>query len=322
MAVWLDTATRKQQVRGYRPRRRDAPPRIVLHTTETPSLPGYRGGKSAPHFTVGVGHPESIRKLSSGAVRVWQHFPINQTSRALRGAPKPTETNHMGSNCIQIEMITYVGDTPSRPGNRGRLPLPLMEAVADVVRFIASEIPDIDIDSYPEPSRWRASGGYGLNAPQRFGVKEWERFNGICGHQHVPYNTHWDPGGFDIEGFVRLVKGERPSPQAKAVKRSKTKGAAPLTAKKGTAAAAGQPAQNGWPTLLRRNDRGREVRVIRAVLQGLGYGELGKSEYFSDKLDRAVREFQGAEAISVDGIWGPETHRHAEGRIAVELSRE
>ncbi len=302
MATWLEEAVRKDAVRGHRPRRADAPPRIVLHTTETPSLPGYSKGKSAPHFTVGVGHPESLTKLSPGAVRVWQHFPLNQTSRSLRGAPKPAETNHMGSHCIQIEMVTYVGDTTKRPGNRGRLPAPLMEAVADVVRYIAVEIPGIDLASYPEPSRWRPSGGYGVNAPQRFSDKEWERFNGICGHQHVPHNSHWDPGGFDIEGFVGLVKGNVP----RSSKRPETVA----------------EAHAGWPTLIRRNDRCREVPIVRAVLQGLGYGALGKSELFSEKLHVAVRNFQEAEAITVDGIWGPETHRHAEGRIAMELARD
>ncbi len=304
MATWLASADRRERVAGHRPRRGDAPPRIVLHTTETPSLPGYSNGKSAPHFTVGVGHPESLRKLSAGQVRVWQHFPMNRTARALRGGPGKAETNHMGSHCIQIEMITYVGDTPNRPGNRGRLPAPLMEAVAGVVRQIVAEIPGINIDSYPAPERWRASGGYGLEAPQRFSDREWERFNGICGHQHVPHNTHWDPGGFDIARFVGLVKGTAPSPSPPADGRIE------------------EAARTGWPRLLRQGDRCREVAVIRAVLQGLGYGDLGKSRLFSQKLDGALRAFQAAEAIDVDGIWGPETHRHAEGRIAVELSRE
>ncbi len=301
MATWLAQAQKREKARGYRPRRKEAPPRIVLHATETPSLPGYSNGKSAPHFTVGVGHPESLVKLAPGQVRVWQHFPLNRTARSLRGAPKPSETNHMGSHCIQIEMVTYVGDTTNRPGNRGRLPAPLMAAVADVVRGIITEVPGIDIDSYPEPARWRASGGYGVKAPQRFSDKEWKTFNGICGHQHVPYNTHWDPGGFDIKGFVKLVKG---------------------TASQSNNGEAGDDARTAWPTLIRRGERCPEVAVIRAVLQGLGYGELGKSELFSDKLDAALRTFQGAEAISADGIWGPETHRHAEGRIAVELSRD
>lgn len=296
MASWLDRAVRKDRVRGARPRRPDAPPRIVLHTTETPSLPSYASGKSAPHFTVGVGHPESIPKLSAGAVRVWQHFPLNRTARSLRGAAKPAETNHMGSHCIQIEMITYVGDTPKRPGNRGRLPTPLLEAVADVVRDISAEIPGIDLDASPEPSRWRPSGGYGEHAPQRFTDKEWEKFNGICGHQHVPHNSHWDPGGFDIERFVDLVKANGD-------------GLVDET-------------QAGWPTLIGLNDRLPEVPIIRAVLQGLGYGALGKSEFFSEKLDVAVRNFQEAETITVDGIWGPDTHRHAEVRITVELARD
>ena len=296
MDLWMPGAVRKERVRGHRPRQGGAPPRIVLHTTETRSLPGYRNGKSAPHFTVGVGHVESIPKLAPGSVRVWQHFPLNRTARALRGAPKPAETNHMGSHCIQIEMITYVGDTTNRPGNRGRLPAPLVEAVAGVVRFIVGQIPQIDLDGHPPPERWRSVGAYGERAPQRFSSSEWRRFNGICGHQHVPFNTHWDPGGFDIETLVELVKGN------------------------GVTSARAERL-GSWPHVIRHDDRCEQVRVIRAVLQGLGYGELGKSDLFTAKLDKAVRAFQASEAITVDGIWGPETHRHAEGRIELALDR-
>jgi hypothetical protein len=36
----------------------------------------------------------------------------------------------------------------------------------------------------------------------RMSPTEWDSFNGVCGHQHVPENTHWDPGAFD---WTRLL---------------------------------------------------------------------------------------------------------------------
>ena len=45
-----------------------------------------------------------------------------------------------------------------------------------------------------------------VNAPQRMQVFEWDSFNGICGIQHVPGVMRWDPGRFNSEGFLRMLK--------------------------------------------------------------------------------------------------------------------
>jgi hypothetical protein len=36
----------------------------------------------------------------------------------------------------------------------------------------------------------------------RMSVDEWNRFAGWCGHQHVPGETHWDPGAIDIDAIL------------------------------------------------------------------------------------------------------------------------
>ena len=36
----------------------------------------------------------------------------------------------------------------------------------------------------------------------RMGNQEWDQFGGVCGHQHVPENTHWDPGALDWAAVV------------------------------------------------------------------------------------------------------------------------
>ena len=44
------------------------------------------------------------------------------------------------------------------------------------------------------------------NSPQRMRVDEWGTFNGICGMQHVPGLTRWDPGRFNFDAFAKLLK--------------------------------------------------------------------------------------------------------------------
>jgi peptidoglycan hydrolase-like protein with peptidoglycan-binding domain len=130
---------------------------------------------------------------------------------------------------------------------------------------------------------------------------DWTKFNGICGHQHVPGNSHWDPGAMDIKGLVALIKN-------------------------GTGGSGGGGTQDpdtpDWPMLLEEGDRHERVRVVRGVLQALGFGTLTQSEFYNAEVADAVRTLQRAEKIEIDGIWGPTTHSHAIMRIQAELERE
>jgi N-acetylmuramoyl-L-alanine amidase len=61
---------------------------------------------------------------------------------------------------------------------------------------------------------------------------------------------------------------------------------------------------------FRRGDRGGSVAEIRAKLAGLGLlAAASESDLFDDAADRAVRGFQQARGLRVDGIVGPETYR-------------
>ncbi|RMF59089.1 MAG: hypothetical protein D6746_08790, partial [Bacteroidetes bacterium] len=41
---------------------------------------------------------------------------------------------------------------------------------------------------------------------QRFTIDEWNKFSGVCGHQHVPDNDHWDPGKLDAVTILRVAR--------------------------------------------------------------------------------------------------------------------
>lgn len=307
MAIFLATAEKSTfpGKTGSVPRRANAPSRIVIHTTETNRLPGYSNGASAPHFTIGVGDPGSLTAEPPGKVRVWQHISLDRTAMALRHPSGTPETNHMGRFCVQIEVVTYIGDQPQHGivGNKGKFPAPLTKALAGLVREIVATIKQngssVDVSKFP--AKWSSSGSAGASAPQRMSASEWASFNGICGHEHVPDNTHWDPGAFDIKGFVKLLGSE-----------SSGSGATP---------GSDEVAVPSWPLLLELGDKDEKVVTVRAVLQGLGYGNLSRSQLYSDKVAKAVRAFQDDEKIDVDGIWGPETHSHARARIEAALAR-
>lgn len=305
MAVFLSTADKKT-FRGHSgdvPRNKKAPPRMVLHTTETKGFPGYNSGAAAPHFTIGVGHSGSLPNEKPGVVRVRQHISLDRTALALKHPSGTPETNHQGSHCVQIETITYVGDQPKHGivGNKGNFPAPLTAALAGLVREILEVIPGINIDHHPE--MWSATGSAGSGAKQRFTAKEWAEFDGICGHEHVPDNSHWDPGALDIESFVALVKSESAGSGAT------TSGVAPTVI------------MSDWPMVLELGDNSDKVEIVRGVLQTLGYGDFAPGGLYNAKVEKAVRALQKDENINVDGLWGPQTHSHAASRLETAVER-
>ena len=289
MSIFLPIAEKKTYPgkAGRVPRRRDAPSRIVIHTTETARLPGYRDGGVAPHFTIGVGDPGSLPREKAGKVRIWQHVSLDRTASALRHNPGTIETNHMGAHCIQIECITYIGDQKKAGivGNKGKFPKALSEALAGLVQEITATLGDVNLNIYPE--RWSASGSYGEGAPQRLTEAEWERFNGICGHEHVPNNKHWDPGAFDIEKFLGYLQVED----------------APAPAPSPRTAAASAP-----PTLFHVGDSHARVGLICGIVQALGYGDLSSDDLYDSAVAAAVKRLQSDLGSTADGIWGPNTH--------------
>lgn len=57
------------------------------------------------------------------------------------------------------------------------------------------------------PKAWPAyPTSYANGGGQRMTGAKWTSFKGICGHMHVPENTHGDPGAID---FARIVKYAR-----------------------------------------------------------------------------------------------------------------
>jgi hypothetical protein len=164
----------------------------VLHTTETGSLPGYGNGASAPNAT--------LLWTPSGGMRIFQHFPLDMSARALKNLSGGVLTNTDG--VAQFEIVgscdpgfakrygyLYVPDAPDA----------FYEALAAFMRRVES-ITSIPRARTPRP--WIAyPASYG-NSPARMSNSEWDSFRGWCGHQHVAENDHGDPGRLDIDRLI------------------------------------------------------------------------------------------------------------------------
>ena len=171
----------------------DGPTVIVLHTTETDGPASYNG--TEPHF--------EVHDADNGTI---QFVSLARTAKALYNAPGGGETNRRRGRIIQIEMVW-------RAGNASAMPVSLLARVARVIRFVREQFPDLSLVAPPQGFHGAEFGTIAIvDSPLRFSFPAWEEFGGICGHQHVPENDHWDPGRIPFDRLVSLVGGAGPKP--------------------------------------------------------------------------------------------------------------
>ena len=208
---------------GEAPRGGGSPGRIVIHTTEGLRLYDY---PYPPHFTLGLaGDPHSLPAKSywtpAGTVTLkpgeqvkHQHCDLNLTSYALLHRSGDPETNHRGSHCVQVEIVSMAATPPKWSDGMYGLAAGWL---ADVVTAVPELRPALD----NWPNKWSASGSWGFTTPYRMSWAEWrDGINGrpgvpfLCGHQHVPGNDHWDPGALDVAKLTRMAKAilDEPAP--------------------------------------------------------------------------------------------------------------
>ncbi len=166
------------------------PFRVVLHTTETAGVPGYSNGATAPHITY-------VPKT-----RQWvQHTNFNTAARALRNVSGGVQTNR--ANALQVEIVCYsaknIADQSSSRLWVGDL---TDDHYLDLRNFLSWVYANFDVSStWPEKqafsSREANASGFRMTGT------EWNDFDGVCAHQHVPENTHWDTGALD---WTRLME--------------------------------------------------------------------------------------------------------------------
>lgn len=162
------------------------PWRLIVHRTEghtvDASIATYRARGVWPHFTADI---------RPGQQRLVQHGPLNIAASATKNLPGGVETNRR--QAVQIEVVGFT-DRPY-PGEDWRW----------LGRQLAPCFAPGGIKAESTSRPWvDASDGFVArpDAPQRMTYAEWDAFNGVCGHQHVPENDHYDPGKIDIAAFL------------------------------------------------------------------------------------------------------------------------
>ena len=162
--------------------------KLTLHTTEGYSLAGtlatYKArGHIYPHLTLDLGTIVTPPLLL-------QHVPLDLASYS--------ELAEDRSGNIQIEMVGYAKDSPTWPPYR-------LRALGQLLAGINHLIPAIPLTA---PFPFDGNDAYGLNGSVRQTEDAWNAGAGIVGHQHVPKNTHWDPGQLPIDTILDLARND------------------------------------------------------------------------------------------------------------------
>lgn len=176
--------------------------RVVFHTTETKTLPGYGGGAVAPHLTY---DPKS---------RTWyQHTYLTNASRALLNVSGGVQTNRDGA--LQVEIICYSDESTADKVKGLRASDLSDEALADLGAFVwwAFENWSVPLALHPLTMKYTDSKAFGAGAASRMSFKDWDHRTssegpwGICAHRTVPENKHWDTGKLNIPRILEHAKG-------------------------------------------------------------------------------------------------------------------
>ena len=221
MTNWYPRASKAQDFSKKYPGSTMKPNVVVLHSTEGTGWPGYNNGATAPNFTI---RPNFNRRT----VEVRQHFPANKSSRALENRAGGVQTNTQ--NCIQIELVgTCDPATHKKWGSAQHIYMPdppqwFIDGVADLLKWLDKTYSGIKIVD-GAPRGWKAyHASYGSSNKNRMTFKEWDASTGIIGHQHVPENSHGDPGSFPIKKLIAAATSAKPAPKPSPKPKTKTFG--------------------------------------------------------------------------------------------------
>lgn len=195
--LWLPGAERVPNAKAAGLPYVGGPWRFVFHTIEAkPSAANFRAlarrHKAPPHFWA-----------MPSAGLLLQTVPVNRSAFALKRPSGGPHTNRL--QAVQVELWGFARDMKNAP-------VAWLDWLAEkLIAPVAGMVP-INL------GKVKATGPascYGQRSSCRMSADEWRRFDGVCGHQHVPGNSHWDPGELDlayIAGRAQRILVGRPQP--------------------------------------------------------------------------------------------------------------
>lgn len=184
----------------------------VIHTTEGRTVPSYGGGASAPNFTM-------LPDFANKRLRVYQHFDFDVSSRALVNLSGGVQTNT--ANAVQIELVGTCDERHATTWDGKRHGVDYLFwpdapdwALAELGKFVrwAHDNHAVKMQStvtWKPYNKGQVGGSYGNNGVRLTGA-QWSAYYGWLGHQHVPENSHGDPGDIDMAKILAYAKGETP----------------------------------------------------------------------------------------------------------------
>lgn len=275
---------------------------VVLHTTEGRSVPTYGGGGSAPNLT-------AAPDFAAQKLDWFQHFDIETSARALVNLPGGVETNTC--NVTQVELVgTCDPATHAKWVKAGYKHIYWPEApdwaLREVAQFLAWMHNEHGVP-LAGPEDWPAyPKSYGATSARMTG-KEWNSFRGVCGHQHVPENTHGDPGAIDFPKLLGYAKGYATAPGSGPTSPTTGQPAAPKVDVSHVVAAARKDpaAPQGHATYK------AEVLTVERALKAEGllaaawvdgsFGTKTKDAYAAWQRSSAGGSYRGADADGIPG---------------------
>ncbi|HEX8846372.1 MAG TPA: peptidoglycan-binding domain-containing protein [Pyrinomonadaceae bacterium] len=278
----------------------------VLHTTEGLNINGawttLNAHFSAPHFIV-------------GDYRIIQCRPLGMQAAALLDTPQhPNKYAY-----VQVEMCAFTGGNADFKKHGMKPWIPIEGTLKPLVALMAycsghginiplqRPCPDWLDDCSDIKTIWAIAG----NTRRKSGV--WPKGKGWYYHLEVAGNNHYDCGAMrctDIFAMARELLGEpqtdQPSTPIQVAKPEPKPEPKPKPSPKPSSPAQPQKSNN----LIRRGDRGKEVKQLQAQLIKLGYlGKGADDGIFGPRTHAAVRKFQSHCKLRVDGIVGPRTSK-------------
>jgi hypothetical protein len=185
--LWVAGAERVANAKAAGGSYVDGPWRFVFHTIEgEPSAAGFR------MLAAGHGNPPHLWAMPSTDLLL-QTIPLNRSAYAL-SRPGSLETNRL--RAIQVECWGFAAKMDKATPET-------LNWLADRVLAPVARLVPINLD------RVRPTGGercYGKTSACRMTPEEWRTFDGVCGHQHVGDNDHWDPGDLKLSAIAARAK--------------------------------------------------------------------------------------------------------------------
>lgn len=207
---------------------------LLLHTTEGPTIEGaisaLRSANAWSHF---IFDPVKNRLI--------QAVPMNQAARSLRSGGNFGKTN--AARVIQVEIVGRAHEAPFWSAEVNKNIGNMIRRIANVVPFDVS----MPVQFYGDRSGFTVASE---SARQRMSWFNWYRFDAICGHQHAPKNSHWDPGEIQVGQILAAARQGSVAPKPPAWVAPKFPG-----------------------YTLKEGQRSNDVAVLKLLLTAAGYGK-------------------------------------------------